>query len=211
MATDVATLGSTSLGLVMNIGYAILGVALLAGLFFGSKYWRKNRNAKKQFKIKSVIFNRDGTWMTDKIGKFKTGDGIDKMLFMDLKETMPVIDPENIRAGQVCLWRYAPEQFGVIPPRLWGRDPKDFKIEVINYQMKNFAFLEQRAAISRWQKTMGLIQQWAPYITVLLVLILGGVAIWFITKMNNEQYAQIVAARVAECRSLISTTAPSVI
>jgi len=208
---DVASLGSSALGMVLNIGYAILGVAALIGLWFGSKAWRRSRNKKKQFKLKTIIFNRDGTWFTDKMGKFKGPDGIDKMLLMDLKESMPVIDTENIRANQVCLWRYAPAQFAVIPPKLWAKDPRDFKIEVINYQMKNFAYLEQRAAISRWQKIQGLIQQWAPYITVLLVLILGGVAIWFITKMNNEQYAQIVAARVMECKSLISTSAPDII
>ena len=205
------SLGGTALGMIMNIGYAIIGVISLIILFYLSRWWKKSRNKKKQYKIKAIIFNRDGTWFTDKIGKFKAGDGIDKMLFLDLKETMPVIDPVNIRANQVCLWRYAPQQFAVIPPRLWGVDPKNFKIDVINFQMKNFAYLEQRAAISRWQKTLSLIQQWAPYITVLLVLILGGVAIWFITKMNNEQYAQIVTARVAECSNLISTHAPAVI
>ena len=205
------SLGGTAIGMILNIGYAILGVVVLIALYFVSKWWKKLRNKKKQYKIQAIIFNRDGTWFIDKIGKFKDNDGIDKMLFLDLKETMPVIDPENIRANQVCLWRYAPQQFAVIPPKMWGVDPKKFNIDIINYQMKNFAYLEQRAAISRWQKTLSLIQQWAPYITVLLVLILGGVAIWFITKMNNEQYAQIVAARVAECRNLISTTAPPII
>ena len=208
---DFASLGSTSLSMIMNIGYSILGVVGLIVLWFASKWWRRTRNKKKQYKINTVIFNRDGTFFIDKIGKFKDSDGIDKMLFLDLKESMPVIDPENIRANQVCLWRYAPQQFAVVPPRMWGKDPKDFNIEIINYQMKNFAYLEQRAAISRWQKTLSLVQQWAPYITVLLVLILGGVAIWFITKMNNEQYAQIVSARVAECRGLIPSGAPSII
>jgi len=207
----IPSLGSTGMSMIMNIGYAVIGILVVVVLYFVSKWWRRIRNKKKQYKINVVIFNRDGTFFTDKIGKFKDSDGIDKMLFLDLKETMPVIDPENIRANQVCLWRYAPQQFAVIPPRMWGKDPKQFGIEVINYQMKNFAYLEQRAAISRWQKTLSLIQQWAPYITVLLVLILGGVAIWFITKMNNEQYAQIVTARVAECRGLINTQAPSVI
>lgn len=205
------SLGSTAMGLFFNIGYAFLGIIFLVILYFASKRWRKWRNRKKQYKINVVIFNRDGTFMIDKMGKFKDIDGIDKMLFLNLRESMPVIDPENIRANQACLWRYAPQQFAVIPPKMWGKDPKSFGIEIINFQMKNFAYLEQRAAISRWQKTLSLIQQWAPYITVLLVLILGGVAIWFITKMNNEQYAQIVAARVAECKNLISTSAPDII
>ena len=205
------SLGSSALKLVMNVGWAILGVVFLIALYFISRWFTKRKNKKKQYKIKAIIFNRDGTWFTDVLGKFKDKDDIDKMLFLDLKESMPVIDPANIRANQVALWRYAPSQFAVIPPSMWGKDPKDFKIDIINYQMKNFAYLEQRAAISRWQKTLSLMQQWAPYITVLLVLILGGVAIWFITKMNNEQYASIVAARVAECRSLISTSAPTVI
>jgi hypothetical protein len=210
-AIDTPSLSSSGIKLFMQAGIAVVVLILLIILFFLSKWWRRARNSKKQYKIGAVVINRDGTWFTDKLGKFRTGDGIDKMLLLDLKESMPVIDPENIRANQCMLWRYAPGQFAVIPPKIWGKDPKQFGIEIINFQMKNFAYLEQRAAISRWQKTLSLIQQWAPYITVLLVLILGGVAIWFITKMNLEQYSEVVAARVAECSNLLSTAPPDAI
>lgn len=210
-AAGVNSLGGAGIKLLLKVLFAVVAVVVFAGLFFGARFMRRRRNMKKQYKIEVVVINRDGTWFTDKMGKFRDKDNIDKMLLLDLKESMPVIDPENIRANKAMLWRYAPGQYAVVPPRMWGKDPASFKIEVIDFQMKNFAFLEQRAAISRWQKTMSLIQQWAPYITVLLVLILGGVAIWFITKMNNEQYAQIVAARVAECKGLISTSAPTVV
>lgn len=197
-----AALTSSAMQLFLKVGFALIACVILAGLFFAAKYGMKWRQRKKAFKIKAIIHNPDGTWFTDVIGKFKDKDDIDKMLFLEMKESMPVIDPKYIIANSVELWRYAPGQYAVIPPRTWGRNPKDFKIEIINMQAKNFAFLEQRAAVSRWAFIKDAMQRWAPYITVLLILVLGGVAIWLISKMAYSMFGEATAARLAECTKM---------
>jgi len=69
--------------------------------------------------------------------------------------------------------------------------------------MKNFAFLEQRAAVSRWAYTKDLIQKYGPYITVLLVLVFAGVAIYFMMKTGIGMFGDATAQRVAECARLL--------
>lgn len=200
------TIGSTAFSLFIKIGIGVGVVLILTALYFGSRSIKRWRQKQKTFKINIVAFNPDGTFFTDKIGKFRTADNIDKMVFMNLKETMPVIDPKYIRANQCVLWRYGPGQYAVIPPAVWLQDPKKFKIDVINMQMKNFAFLEQRAAVSRWAYMKDLLQKWAPYITVLLILILGGVAIWFLAKMALTMFNEVATQRVAECRQILGVS-----
>jgi hypothetical protein len=196
-------ISATVMGLLTKIGFGFLAVIVLAMLFFGSKWGMKYYKRRKNFKIVAQIYNRDGTFYHERIGKFRGEDNIDKMIFQNTGDTMPVIDPAYIIAGQVTLWRYAPNQYAVIPPRIWNRNPKDFNIEVINFQMKNFAYLEQRAAVSRWAYVKGLLQQWAPWITAVLILVLAGVAIYFLTKMNLAEYNTAVAQRITECSRLI--------
>lgn len=196
-------ISSTVMDLLIKIGFGFLAVIVIGILFFVSKYGMKYYKRKKNFKIIAQIYNRDGTFYQERIGKFKGEDNIDKMIFQSSGDTMPVIDPAYIIANQVTLWRYAPNQYAVIPPKIWNRNPKDFNIEVINFQMKNFAYLEQRAAVSRWAYIKDLIQKWAPWITAVLILVLAGVAIYFLTKMNLAEYTRAVAARTAECSHLL--------
>jgi len=196
-------LTSTLVSLSMKIGLGVLSVIGIGILFYFSKMGMKWYKKRKTYKIQALIHNVDGMFWLDKIGKFKTNDNIDKMVFLNSGETMPVIDPKYIIANQVQLWRYAPGQYAVVPPRVWGKDPKDFKIDIIDFQMKNFAFLEQRAAVSRWAFIKDLMTKYAPYITVLLILVLGGVAIYFITKMNLSEFNQVIAARMEECTRLV--------
>lgn len=205
----MATLSSAAMGLFIKVGTGLMIVIALVGLFFAAKYFRKWRQRKKSFKISAIIHNPDGTWFIDKIGKFRDSDNIDKMLFLSMKESMPVIDPKYIIANQCELWRYGPGQYAVIPPRTWHRNPKDFKIEVINMQAKNFAFLEQRAAVSRWAFIKDAMQKWAPYITVLLILVLGGVAIWLIAKMAFSMFDEATAARLTDCAKMLGTSSGS--
>jgi hypothetical protein len=202
------TLGPTAFKLGLQLGMGLVAIIILAALFFASRYgfaWWKKR---KSFIITACIFNPDGTFYIEQIGKFRGLDGIDKMEFITHKdETCPVIDPRYIRAKKVTLWRYAPGQYAVIPPTVWQKmKPEDFKIEVIDLQMKNFAFLEQRAAVSRWAYIKDLIQKYAAYITILFVLIFAGVAIYFIMKTGISMFADVAAQRVAECTKLLGIT-----
>ena len=198
-------------GSAYKLGYNILTIfVVLVGLtivFFavrlGTQAWKK----KKQYKVTANIYNRDGTFYTKKIGKFKTSDGIDKMLFQGTKETMPVIPTENIRANQVTLWRYAPGQYAVIPPRMWDKlTPDKFGIEVINMQAKNFAFLEQRAAVSRWAYIKDMLQRLAPYMTMLILAVLTGVTAWFLMKLGYNIFGDAVRARTLDCRQLMGVS-----
>jgi hypothetical protein len=196
-------LGPTIYPLLMRVLMVLTICVIGTGLFFASKTMATRYKRRKQYKIDVVIFNPDGTFMMDKIGKFRTKDNMDKMLFLRLKESMPVIPLEHIRERKVCLWRYAPHQYAVIPPKVWGKNPEDFKLDIINLQMKNFAYLEQRAAVSRWAGLKSALQKWAPFITVVLILIFAGVAIWLIMKTGLGIHADVVKARVMECSKIL--------
>lgn len=203
-AVAATTIGSSAFKLGYNILTAFVVIIGLIIVFFAARMgmtaWKKHKN----YKVKAVIFNRDGTFFTRRMGKFRTADNIDKMLFQGSNETMPVIDTANIRAGQVCLWRYAPNQYAVIPPRVWEKlTPEKFGIEVINMQSKNFAFLEQRAAVSRWAYIKDTLQRLAPYMTMIILAVMVGVACWFLMKLGYNIYSDAVAARVADCNRLL--------
>lgn len=206
-AADPVVEGATLGNAAFQIGYNVLTIVVVvigAGILFfiarmGFTAWKKH----KSYKVNAVIFNRDGTWFTKKIGKFRTPDNIDKMLFQGSEETMPVIDTANIRAGQVVLWRYAPGQYAVIPPRIWEKTtPEKFGIEMINMQAKNFAFLEQRAAVSRWAYIKDTLQRLAPYMTMLILAVMVGVACWFLMKLGYNIYSDAIAARLVDCARL---------
>ena len=198
------SLGPTAFNILIKVGFGVMAVVILTALFFGSKYFSAWYKKRKQFKITAAIYNPDGSFYTQKMGKFKTGDGVDKMLFMNSKETMPVIDPKYIRNLTVTLWRYGVGQYAVIPPKVWeSLEPKKFKIDVINMQMKNFAYLEQRAAVSRWSGIKSALQQWAPFITIIIICITAGVAIWFMMKGGLEMYNSVVSARMSDCARLL--------
>lgn len=203
---DISTIGGSAFSLGLQLGLALIGIIVIAALFFGTRWaigaWRNWKN----YKITAIVFNRDGTFYIKKIGKFRTVDNIDKMKFRASKETMPVIGTENIRQNKVVLWRYAPGQYAVIPPRIWEKlTPEHFKIEVIDYQMKNFAYLEQRAAISRWSFIKDALAKWAPFITILILAIAGGVVVYFIMKLALVYYTQVTAARIMDCKQALGT------
>jgi len=207
---DAATLGNSAFKLIYNILMVVVIVIAAAALFFGTRYvmsWNKRR---KNYRISAVIFNPDGTHYSKRMGKFRTKDNIDKMCFQGSTETMPVIDTRNIRAGCVTLFRYAPAQYAVIPPKIWEQiDLKKWKIDLINMQMKNFAFLEQRAAISRWAYLKDTITRLAPYMTMLILAILTGVSIWFLMKLGYNVFNDAIQARVRDCASLLGQTVPT--
>jgi hypothetical protein len=206
MAGSIASIGGSSFTLAFQLLLAVVIIVIIAALFFGGRWAISSYKKWKNFKITAVIFNPDGTWYTRKIGKFRTRDNIDKMLFMGTTETMPVIDPKYIRANRVTLWRYGVGQYAVIPPRTWEQmDPKKFGIEVINFQMKNFAFLEQRAAVSRWAYVKDALLKWAPFIVIAIVAIACGVMIWFMMKLAMDFFQQVVAQRLADCKSVLGT------
>ena len=193
---------------LLDIGYKLLlGFVILIALsilFFAQKYfivWYKRR---KSFKILATSYNPDGSFFVDKIGKFKTEDGIDKMLFLSSKESFPVIDPKYIKANTVTLWRYGIGQYAVINPSHWiGLDPKKFKIEPVNMQMKNFAYLEQRAAVSRWAYLKDILSKYGPYITFVVLGIVTGVVAWFMLKTGLTMMNDIMITRMAECRQIL--------
>lgn len=195
--------GSAAFTIIKQIGFALGAILFITAMWFGSKFFMKKKAEKKAFKITAVIFNPDGTWYTEKIGKFRGEDGIDKMVFENSKETMPVINPKHIVSLKVTLWRYAPSQYAVIPPRTWGQDPKKFRIEVIDYQMKNFAYLEQRAAISRWAYIKDLITKYAPLIASIIVVLLAGVAIYFLAQFASQNFTNVANTRFMECSQVL--------
>lgn len=204
------TIGSTAFKTGFQLLIAVVIIFIAAVGFFGSRAAFAAYRKRKNFKVTAVIYNPDGTWYSQRMGKFRTKDNIDKMLFMGSNETMPVIEPKYIRANKVTLYRYGPGQYAVIPPKMWEKiDLKKFGIDLINMQMKNFAFLEQRAAVSRWAYLKDLLNRWGPYLTLIIIGITCGVIIWFMMKLGYNIFSDAVQARILECRQLIGQSTPT--
>lgn len=199
----ISSIGAGSFKMAFNMLYIVVGIVILGTLYFVGRLignWNKRR---KNFKITACIYNPDGTFFLQKIGKFKGEDNIDKMIFQKTGETMPVINPKHIINLRVTLWRYGVGQYAVIPPKMWGQDPKNFKIDVIDMQMKNFAYLEQRAAVSRWAYIKDLLTKYGPYIAMLIMAIAACVIVWLVMKTSIGMYNDVVTARLMECKELL--------
>jgi len=215
---DLGNLTTAASGMFMTIMRAMIILLVAVGLFFGTRYYMKEKNNKKNFKITAVITNPDGSHFVAKIGKFKDKDKMEKMLFLRESkslfgfkkqtvwkgETMSVINPSYIVNNSVHLFRYGPSQYAIIPPKVYRNlDIKKFGIQLINMHMLEFKGLEQRAAISRWAATKKSLQELAPWITLGVIAICAGVSVYFIVKMGSAEFAKVTAARVAECKGLI--------
>lgn len=212
-------LGSSFSGLLMTIGKVLTIIVFVVIVFFSSKAIQKEMKQRKSFKINAFISNPDGSHMLWKTGKFKDKDGLEKMLFMQqvkglfglklwapLKgESMPVINPSYIVSRTVHLFRYGISQYAVISPQVY-RNPDLLKkngISLINMNMLHWKGLEQRAAISRWAALKDKMTKLTPWITLLLIVIVGGVAVYFMAKMGMDVHAKNIAARTMECSKLL--------
>lgn len=204
VAGFMESLGPGTYKLLMQLLTGFVIIVIIAALYFGSKKFFEWRKLRKSFKIEALVHNPDGTFYVDRVGKFRGGDEIDKMIFKNTGETMPVINPKYIRALKVELWRYGVGQYAVIPQSVWGKNPQDFKIEPIDMQMKNFAYLEQRAAVSRWTFIKDALTKWGPFITIIIVAAMALLAIWLVFKSGSAAYAANVAARMTECKELLN-------
>jgi len=198
-------MGPAAFGLGLKVGLGLAVVVILAVLFFVSKYFSAWYKKRKSYKVTAVIFHPDGSFTVSKMGKFRGKDNIDKMEFLGNNETMPVIPPKYIRSSTVCLWRYDVGQYAVIPPQVWMKNPKEFKIEVVDMQMKNFVFLEQRAAVSRWSYIKDAMQKYAPFITIMVLAIAGGVTVWLVMKSALGMFDSATAQRTAECMKILGS------
>ncbi|NCD05885.1 MAG: hypothetical protein EOL97_07175 [Spirochaetia bacterium] len=202
----ISDLVGTGGGILLTVAKAILIIALLVALFFGTKQINKLRFAKKNFKITAVISNPDGSHYTDLIGKFHDKDNLDKMMFKRNKtDTCPVINPKYIRNNSIHLFRYGPSEFAIIPPETYQAvNINDFGIKLIPINMLSFKGMEQRAAITRWQTKKDKLQQLLPWITIVLCIACALGAIYFVSEYAMESQAQATAARSQECSNLLS-------
>lgn len=202
----------------MLIGKILAIIIVAVVLFFTSRTIQREMKKRKSFKILSFISNPDGSHMLWRCGKVKDKDKLDKMMFMkQIKvfgvkawspvkgESMPVINPAHIVSNTVHLFRYGISQYAVIPPQFY-RDKDVLKkndITLINMNMLTFKGLEQRAAISRWASLKDKMAKLTPWITLFLIVVVGGVAIYFIAKMALTMFGDAIAARTIECAKLI--------
>ena len=97
-----------------------VGIIIVIGsvLFFGSRYYGKISKEKKAYNITAFISHPDGSHTIDIIGKFKKED-MQFLRFKKSKEKMPVINPAYIVNKSVHLFRYGPEQYEIIPPKIY--------------------------------------------------------------------------------------------
>jgi len=212
-------LTSSAGSLIMLVGKILVIIIAAVILFFASKTIQREVKKRKSFKITAFVTNPDGSHMIYKTGKFKDKDGLEKMLFMrkvkmlfgikawaPIKgESMPVIEPTHIVSLTVHLFRYGISQYSVIPPTLY-RDSNLLEregIKLINMNALHWKGLEQRAAISRWALMKDKMAKLTPWITLLLIVIVGGVAIYFIAKMALSMYGDAIAARTLDCMNLV--------
>ncbi len=212
MAGVIAQFGSVLFGLVYNVLFIVVISVLIIAVFFGYKYYKKSRNKKKSYKqLSCLVVKNDGTWFTDRLGYFEHGDKIDKLHMEKTGHTIPLLPSNCVRGGQCILWNYAPKQYAAVPCYMWGKDPKKFGIEVVNLQMKNFVFLEQRAAISRWAYLKDIMTKWAPWITIVLVGAAMCICVWFLMKFGLNIWQQVTDARLADCQKLLPQISNSII
>jgi hypothetical protein len=199
--------GEIAGGLLGNIGKIILIIALLVGLFFGTKKIQKIRLNKKNYKITAVISTPDGTHYSDLIGKFKDKDGMEKMKFKHNKtDSCPIINPKYIVGNSIALFRYGPSEFAIIPPECFREaTPEKFGIKLINQNMLAFKGMEQRAAITRWQTNKDKLQQWLPWITIVICVGMALASIYFVYTYASEEATKVIEIRTQECSTLLST------
>lgn len=212
-------IGSSASGLVLLICKILAIIVFAVIIFMTTKTIRKTIKKRKVFKINAFISNPDGSHMMWKCGKFKDKDGLEKMLFMrkvkmlfgisswsEIKgESLPVINPAHIVSNTVHLFRYGISQYSVIPPTVYRKTnlTKKFGIELINMNMLHWKGLEQRASISRWSALKDKMAKLTPLITIVVICVLAGVAVYFLTKYGMNQFNVVTAARTADCMKLI--------
>jgi hypothetical protein len=198
-------IGGIVSGMAGTLGKIVLMLVVAAAGFFGTKFLKKAKGKKKAYAITAVISNPDGSHYVDYIGKFKDKDNLDKMKFKLHKlDTCPVINPKYIVSRSIHLFRYGPGEFAIIPPTVYRQlDPKSFKIKLINMNMLAFKGMEQRAAISRWQTNKDKIEQWLPWITIVLCVGCALGAIYLSGQTSASLVKDGIAARTTECSELI--------
>lgn len=199
--------GEIAGGLLGNIGKIVLIIIILVALFFGTKKLKKIRLERKNYKITAVISTPDGTHYSDLIGKFKDKDGMEKMKFKHNKmDTCPIINPKYIVGNSISLFRYGPSEFAIIPPECYrNAKPENFGIKLINQNMLAFKGMEQRAAITRWQTNKDKLQQWLPWITILICVAMALTSIYFVYTYASEETTKAIGIRSQECSVLLST------
>ncbi len=202
----IGEMGGIVSNLMGTLGKIVLLMIVAFGGFFGTKFAMKMKNKKKALKIRAFISNPDGSHYIDYIGKIKDKDGIDKMAFkINKTDTCPVIPNKYIVNNSIHLYRYGSSEFAIIPPTIYKKvDIKDFNIKLIPMNMLTFKGLEQRAAISRWQTSKDKLQQWMPWITIIICIGLALGSIYLVGQFTQDSITKATEARNAECSELLS-------
>lgn len=212
----IGAIGGIGFSILYKVLFVLVILVIGVSLWFVSHRFFKWRKEMKNYKIVATIFNPDGSFYIRHIGKFKV-NGIDKfcmiiknkrlfgMGYIKDPETLPTFDPKYVKNGTIVLWRYGVGQFGVIDTNCIQKlDPKDPKIniDVINLQMKNFAFLEQRADIARWAAIKKLVGEYGKLITLIFMVIGAGVIVWLMLKTSLVLFDKVTAQRLIECSKI---------
>ena len=202
----IGEMGGIVSNLLGTIGKVILLIIVAFGGFFGTKLITKHRSKKKKLMIRAIISNPDGSHYMDYIGKVKDKDGIDKMMFKFHKtDTCPVIPNKHIVNNSIHLFRYGPSEFAIIPPEMYRNiDVNKFGIKLIPMNMLTFKGLEQRAAITRWQTSKDKLQQWMPWITIIICVGLALGSIYLVAQYTQDNVIKITEVRNQECAELLS-------
>lgn len=204
------TLAGISQGLIMNVlgAIAVIGVAILG--FYGTRWYQSQSKKQKSFKITAIIINPHGEVATDKLAILKTVDGMLVTEFQKRKQDkIPPIELKLLRNNQIMLFHYAPGQYAPIDPTTWSMiNLRSHGIRLVNNNMKNFAHLEQRAAVHRWAQKQDKIKQLTPWITLGIVAIAATVIAWFLLKTTGTLFTQATQQRYAECSTVCAQYSP---
>lgn len=204
MAGELQKIGTTAFNIMYNsLTWIVIGM-LIAAVFGAYWYFKKWNRKRKSYTLTALIIKPDGDWYTDMLGYFPHGDNVDKLHMKKMDWTLPLIPSEFIRNNKCILYNYGVKQFAIVPPSVWSKlDLSKPKIELINMQMKNFVFLEQRAAVSRWAYLKDLMTKMAPWIALVLIVAAGITIVWFVTKFSLNMWNNVTGARLAECKALL--------
>lgn len=203
MAAVPSELGGIAGGLLLNIIYGIAGLALIIGLWFGTRFLQKGVKKQKSFTIKATILDLNGVPDYDDLAFVKSDvHGMLEMQFKKRKQdTCPPIPKHLIKNNHVVLINYAPGHYCVLDTgkTAFNFNQQNRKIALINLHMKNYLGAKQRDAINKTEERKKKWDLWLPWLTLGFTVLLAIIGAALLMFLGIKFYDNAISERLAEC------------
>ncbi len=207
MASAFADLAGIGGGILMNIVKMFGIVAFSVLMYFATRWFQKGSKKNKSFKTIAEIVDLNGVIEFDKLGLIRS----EKTALLEMQfqkrnqDSMPPIPKHLIRNGHVMLLNYAPGHYAVIDTYNTMKNIESGKggIVIVPLGMKKYLMSKQREVLNRGEEKKRKFELYAPWITlggaIIATLLFAAFLLYFGVKLD----AANIAARIAECRSVI--------